>query len=96
MYIVAIVQARMGSMRFPNKVMQSIGIGVPMIEVLLSRLSKSKEIDKIILATSNDQCNKTLVEHVSGLGYDVYQGSENDVLDRYYKAAMEQKNLFLI
>ena len=96
MYIVAIVQARMGSMRFPNKVMQSIGIGVPMIEVLLSRLSKSKEIDKIILATSNDQCNKTLVEHVSGLGYDVYQGSENDVLDRYYKAAMEQKNLSAI
>ena len=62
-----------------------------MIEVLLSRLSKSKEIDQIVLATSLDLRNKVLVDHVSQLGYDVFQGSEDDVLDRYYQAAV-QKN----
>jgi glutamate-1-semialdehyde 2,1-aminomutase len=87
MKIIAIVQARMGSTRLPNKVMLPVGKNIPMIEVLLSRLSQSKKIHKIILATSIDPGNKFLVEHVSKLGYTVFQGSENDVLDRYYQAA---------
>ena len=42
MKVVAIVQARMGSTRLPNKVMKPVG-GIPMIELLLARLSKAKE-----------------------------------------------------
>ena len=57
MKIVAIVQARAGSIRFPNKVMRSI-LGIPMIELLLKRLNKSKFIDQIVLATSTDKKNK--------------------------------------
>lgn len=83
--IIAVVQARMGSTRLPNKVMKPIN-GVPMIGVLLSRLSKSKKIDQIVLATSEDERNNPLVEYVQSLGYVVFQGSENDVLDRYYHA----------
>ena len=45
MKIVAIVQARMGSTRLPNKVMMKIN-GVPMIELLFNRLSKSKNINQ--------------------------------------------------
>ena len=86
--IVAIVQARVDSTRFPNKVMQLID-EVPSIEILLHRLSKSQQINKIILATSKDPRNQPLVDHVKTLGYSVYQGSENDVLDRYYQAARE-------
>ena len=86
MKIIAIVQARMGSTRLPNKVMKTIG-GVPMIELLLSRLSKAKEISQIIVATSIDERNKPLVDHVRKLGYTCEQGSENDVLDRYVQAA---------
>ena len=86
MMTVAIVQVRMGSIRFPNKVMGRI-MGVPMIELLLNRLSRSRRIDQIIIATTTDPCNQPLVDHVTKLGYDVFQGSENDVLDRYYQAA---------
>lgn len=86
MKTVAIVQARMGSTRLPNKVMKLIG-GTPMIGILLLRLSRSKRIDEIIVATSEDQRNKPLVEYVQSLGYSVFRGSENDVLDRYYQAA---------
>jgi glutamate-1-semialdehyde 2,1-aminomutase len=86
MKTIAIVQARMGSTRFPNKVMQPI-LGVPLIELLLKRLSKAKRIDQIILATSDDPRNQPLVDHVRKLGYTVFQGSENDVLNRYYQAA---------
>ena len=88
MYIVAIVQARMSSTRLPGKVMKPISTGMPMIEALLFRLSKSKEVDKIILATSTDSSNQPLVECTGKLGYSVFQGSENDVLDRYYQAAL--------
>jgi glutamate-1-semialdehyde 2,1-aminomutase len=86
MKIIAIVQARMGSTRFPNKVMQPI-LGVPMIELLLSRLSRARTISQILLATSTDPQNQPLVDHVRKLGYDVFQGSESDVLDRFYQAA---------
>lgn len=83
---VAIVQARMGSTRFPNKVMRPI-CDTPMIELLLQRLAESKHIDEIILATSVDTRNDALAAHVEKLGFAVYRGSENDVLDRYYRAA---------
>lgn len=86
MKVVAIVQARMGSTRLPNKVMKSIN-GVPMIELLLARLAKSQQIDQIVLATSVDPRNQPLVEHVSRLGFTCEQGSENDVLERYVQAA---------
>lgn len=84
--VLAIIQARMGSTRFPNKVMRLIG-KVPMIELLIRRLACSKQIDRIVLATSEGTANEPLVAHVRSLGYDVYQGNENDVLDRYYQAA---------
>ena len=52
MKVVELVQARMGSTRLPGKVLRPI-VGKPMIELLLTRLSKSKEIDEIVVATSN-------------------------------------------
>ena len=86
MKIVAIVQARMGSTRLPNKVMKPIG-GVPMIEVLLTRLACAEEVNEIMVATSADSRNQPLADHVNALGYKCYRGSEDDVLDRYVQAA---------
>lgn len=86
MKIVAIVQARMGSTRLPNKVMKHI-VGVPMIELLLRRLEKSKMIDEIIVATSVSEINDPLVKHVEKLRYACVRGSEDNVLERYFKAA---------
>lgn len=86
MRTVAIVQARMGSTRLPNKVMKPI-TGIPMIEVLLSRLARAKEVNEIMVATSVDPRNQPLSDHVNALGYKCYRGSEDDVLDRYVQAA---------
>jgi glutamate-1-semialdehyde aminotransferase/spore coat polysaccharide biosynthesis protein SpsF (cytidylyltransferase family) len=90
MNFIAIIQARMGSTRLPKKVMMEIG-GVPIIELLIRRLSKSKKITKIIVATSNHKNNYPLIKHVENLGYHVYCGSEKDVLGRYFYAAQEAK-----
>ena len=88
--VLAIVQARMGSTRFPGKVLKTVN-GKSLIEILFHRLSNSKKIDKIILATAKNKENDILVETVIKLGYDVFRGSENDVLDRYYQAAKQYK-----
>ena len=63
MKTVIIVQARMGSTRLPGKVMKKI-VGVPTIGIILKRLKKSKEADEVIVATSKDKENKTLLEYL--------------------------------
>lgn len=78
----------MGSSRLPNKVMKQIH-GVPMVELLLKRLSKSDRIDQIVVATSVDSRNHPLVEHVMRLGFACETGSENDVLERYVIAGQK-------
>ena len=86
MKVVAIVQARMGSKRLPNKVMRPI-LGMPMIEILLNRLSKSNEISQIVVATSTNVKNDVLDDHVSKLGFQIFRGSEDDVLQRFADTA---------
>jgi glutamate-1-semialdehyde 2,1-aminomutase len=88
MKVMALIQARMGSTRLPGKVMKPMA-GIPMIELLLTRLATSKEISKIIVVTSLGELNTPLVQHVKALGYACEQGSENDVLDRYFQSAKE-------
>jgi glutamate-1-semialdehyde 2,1-aminomutase len=90
MKVVAIVQARMGSTRLPNKVMKVIG-GRPMIALLLSRLSMAKQISEVVVATSTDSKNLPLANAVRDLGFCCFQGSEDDVLDRYYQAAKQSR-----
>jgi len=84
--VLAVVQARMSASRLPSKVMKKIS-GKPIIGYLLDRLKTSKRIDKIILATSTRQENDELCRYVQGLGFDVWRGSEEDVLGRFFFAA---------
>jgi spore coat polysaccharide biosynthesis protein SpsF (cytidylyltransferase family) len=84
--VVAIVQARMGSKRLPGKVMKEVK-GKPLIGYLLERLRKSEKIDKIVLATSVNKENEVLCDYVKSLGYNIFRGSEEDVLNRYYQVA---------
>ncbi len=84
--MIAIVQARMGSSRLPGKVMAPLG-ELPLIEVLLRRLSQTPALTAIVLATSSDSRNDPLVRHVEQLGYHVFRGDEHDVLGRFYHAA---------
>ena len=89
--IIAIVQARMGSSRLPEKVMKDV-LGKPLVDYLLERVSLSKQIDKVIVATTINKEDDLLAEHIQSLGYEVYRGSEKDVLERYYKTYFLYKN----
>lgn len=80
----------MGSTRLPGKVMMKI-TGIPMIELLLKRLACAKELDQIVLATSIDEENRLLVDHVIRLGFACEQGSEQDVMERYLRTARKHQ-----
>lgn len=86
MKVVAIVQARMSSSRLPKKVMKTV-VGKTVIQLLLERLSLSKRLDEIVVATSTESSDDVLVEHLKELGFEYFRGSESDVLSRYMGAA---------
>ena len=88
--IIAIVQARLGSTRFPNKVLEKIQ-GRAIIEILLERLSRSKKVDKIIVATTSLDQDDLLCEKILDYGYSIFRGSEKNVLSRYYQAAKKNR-----
>jgi|APSaa5957512535_1039671.scaffolds.fasta_scaffold21678_2 glutamate-1-semialdehyde 2,1-aminomutase len=86
MKIIALVQARMGSTRLPGKVLKKI-VDKSLIELLLVRLSRSKEIDKIVVVIPDKEQDDKLQLIVESLGFQCYRGSEKDVLNRFYESA---------
>ncbi|EKU70828.1 cytidylyltransferase domain-containing protein [Selenomonas sp. F0473] len=80
--ILAIVQARLSSSRLPGKVLRPI-MGRAMILYELERLSRSRRIDNIVLATSEDESDDPLAETVRDAGFTVFRGNLGDVLGRY-------------
>ncbi len=85
--IVGILQSRTGSTRLPGKVLARI-CGQPMVSIILDRLSDSKTLDTLVLATTLLETDDELARLAETLRIPYYRGSENDVLDRYYEAAV--------
>ncbi|KYC54028.1 MAG: 3-deoxy-manno-octulosonate cytidylyltransferase [Candidatus Methanofastidiosum methylothiophilum] len=88
--IAAIIQARMGSTRFPNKMMERVG-SKPLISLVIDRVGKSTLIEKVILATTTKKDDDVLIQIAIEKNIDFFRGSENDVLDRFYNAAKKYK-----
>ncbi len=81
MKIVASIQARMNSTRFPGKVLKKI-CGKPILLWQIERLKKSRLIDEIIVATSTNKKDLEIISFCSKNNIKSFTGSENDVLDR--------------
>ena len=84
--ITAIIQARMGSTRFPGKVLKEI-LGKSILWHLISRIEKAKLITEIVIATTKNDIDQPFLKFAEENGIKSYAGSEEDVLDRYYQAA---------
>jgi glutamate-1-semialdehyde 2,1-aminomutase len=91
---VAVVQARLGSVRFPNKVLADLA-GKPALLFLLSRLSRAQNLDAIVVAIPDTEENDRLEVEIRHWGYPVIRGSENDVLSRFVAAA-ESENAEIV
>lgn len=88
--ILAILQARMSSTRLPGKVMADV-LGMPMIGRQLERLARCKQIDKLVVATSDDASDDPLANWCTENGIALYRGSLRDVLARFSSAAKAYK-----
>ena len=95
MKTVIIVQARMGSTRLPGKVMKKI-VSIPAIGIILKRLKKTKEADKIVVATSKNKENKLLLDYLKKTKISYFCGSDNNVINRYYQAANKFKAKIIV
>ncbi len=87
MKVNAIIQARCGSTRFPNKVFAPID-GKPLLWHVVNRLTYAKKIDKIVIATTENANDDQIEKWCKENQIDCFRGSTNDVLNRYYSASL--------
>ena len=86
--VLAILQARCSSHRLPNKVLKPL-LGRAMVLREMERLTHSRYIDRLVFATSTDVSDDPLCALAKETGVNIYRGSLDDVLDRYYACAKE-------
>jgi spore coat polysaccharide biosynthesis protein SpsF len=86
--VIAIVQARMGSTRLPGKVLLDLA-GQPMLVRDIERIRRAKKIDDIVIATTTNPTDDKIISLCIENEWNYFRGSEDDVLDRYYRAARE-------
>ncbi len=86
MKYMAMIQARCGSSRLPNKVLKELS-GKTDLQWVIERVQRSRHIDEVMVITSIERNNLPLIKLCTELGVRVFVGSEEDVLDRYYQAA---------
>ena len=84
--IVATIEARMGSLRLPGKVMKEI-LGKPILQITAERAMKSKLLNEVIVATTTNPRDDVIVDMCKKNNILYYRGSEDDVLDRVLNAA---------
>lgn len=87
MRIVAIVQARMGSTRLPGKVLKDLA-GEPVLARCINRIRRATMLDEVVIATTTQSADQAIVRLCAQRGWPCFLGSEDDVLDRYYRAAV--------
>lgn len=95
MKILAITQARYGSTRLPAKILKEVN-GMTLLEIHLRRILKSKLISKVKVATTTEEGAEYIINVADKVGVESYQGSVNDVLDRFYQTAKTENPDYIV
>ncbi len=90
-----IIQSRIGSKRLPNKVLKKIK-NFNITECLIKRLENTNYVSDLIFAIPDNKDNDKLFKFLKNKKCKIYRGSEKNVLERYYKAAKENKSDIII
>lgn len=93
MSILLITQARVGSSRFPAKILKKLDSGKSLFALHLERLKKVKTCDYFCVATTKEKGVEEILSIAAGLKVRTYQGSTDDVLDRFYQSLKIFKRL---
>ena len=88
--IIAFIVARLSSSRLPQKQLRKIG-DKRLIDWTIENIKRSDFVEKIVIATTDDEENRPLIDVANEHGIDVflYKGDINDVVGRLTKAAGE-------
>lgn len=81
-----LIQARLSSVRFPNKMLSPLG-GMPLVEFVYRRCGNSAGTDAVAVITSEDKSDDPIFDHCVKNKMEVYRGPLNNVLERYIRAA---------
>ena len=76
----------MGSTRLPGKVLMNLA-GRSVLWHIITRLRQAEYLDQICVATTDDHQDDCIVEACQTMNIQVYRGSTEDVLSRYYDCA---------
>lgn len=95
MKILAITQARLGSTRLPKKILKTIN-GKTLLELHLRRILKSKKITQLKVATTTERGSDKIVAIANKLGVKSFKGSVDDVLERFYLAALPENPDYIL
>jgi len=90
MRIVTIIQARLGSTRLPEKVLLDLS-SKPVIQRVYERACNIRRVHHVVVATTLGSSDDRLADFCKNERIPIFRGSENDVLDRYYRAAKHFK-----
>jgi len=85
---IAVIQARLGSQRLPEKMLANLG-GHSLLEWVVTRVRRSTMLDEVIVATTEESRDDRLAAECERLGVSVIRGSTADVLSRFAKAVEE-------
>jgi spore coat polysaccharide biosynthesis protein SpsF len=85
----AIVQARTSSKRFPGKILKELpyGSGITVLQQVIRRLKRAKQLDDIIIATTTSKEDKSIIKIAKKEKINFFRGNKENVLSRYYFAA---------
>ncbi len=86
--VVAIIQARMGSTRLPGKVLEELS-GKTILWHVVNRVRHVRAVDQIVVATTRALADDKIAKWCESEGVACFRGSSEDVLDRYYRAALK-------
>lgn len=85
--VALIMQARMGSTRLPGKSLMDLA-GAPLVGRIIERSKRCQSVDDIVLATTQKPEDSPLADLAREYGVSSFRGSENDLVERYYQAAV--------
>lgn len=85
----------MGSIRLPGKILKKI-CGKEVLLLMVGRVKKAKTVNEVIIITSVKKKDDVIADLCKKNGINFFRGSENDLLDRHYKAAKAFKADFVV
>lgn len=89
------IPVRLKSERLPKKAFKKIN-GKPIIQLLVERLQKVKNIKNIVICTTDDPSDDELVKFLEKMKINFFRGSINDILDRFLKTTQKFSTDFII